>query len=77
MSEFPGDAFAVAVYIEEEKGRFVLYLEVHFWEPETEDKVGTYRHRIQDYPTRRQAEVAAKWIKSAAERDIQDPPSGF
>ncbi|MFN8373061.1 MAG: AP2 domain-containing protein [Anaerolineae bacterium] len=71
-----GDAFAAEIFIEEEHGRFVVYLQVHFWEGASEDKLTTYSHRVQDYPTRRAAEIAARWIKSAANRDLKYPPLG-
>jgi intergrase/recombinase len=77
QGEFPADAFAVEIFIEPEKGRFVVYMEVHFWEADSEEKITTRRHRIQDYPTRQKAEIAGRWIKATAERDIRHPPSGF
>ncbi len=74
MSDFPDDAFAAETFVEKEKGRFVVYLEVHFWENATEGKVATYRHRIQEYSTQRKAEIAAEIIRRAANRDIKYPP---
>lgn len=67
----PGDAFAVRARIEGERGRWVLYLEV-LMVPDRDDYIVT--HRIADYPTRRHAEVAARWIVSAAGRDLPPPP---
>ena len=34
-------------------------------------------HRIQAYRSRRKAEIAAHWIKRAAQRDLRNPPMGF
>jgi hypothetical protein len=73
MTLVPGDAFAAETFIERENGRFVVYLEVHFWEGDNPDKVATYRHRIQDYATRKQAEVATKWILVGTNRDSKFP----
>ena len=83
MSDEPDDGFPTrnAVYaqtfIEEEKGRFVVYIEVGFWEPNEPDTIQTIRRRIQAYPKRRAAEIAAHWIERAAKKDLRQPPLGF
>jgi hypothetical protein len=71
---FPNDALSVRAIIEPEKGRWVLTLEV-LMVPDTPDYI--VRHRIADYPTRNRAEVAAKWIVTAADRNLPHPPLGF
>ncbi len=71
---FPDDALTVRAIIEPEKGRWVLTLEV-VMVPDTPDYI--VRHRIADYPTRERAEVAAKWIVTAADRNLPHPPLGF
>jgi hypothetical protein len=71
---FPSDALSVRAIIEPEKGRWVLTLEV-LMVPDTPDYI--VRHRIADYPTRNRAEVAAKWIVTAADRNLPHPPLGF
>lgn len=71
---FPGDAVSVRAIIEPEKGRWVLTLEV-LMVPDRPDNI--VRHRIADYPTRQRAEVAAKWIVTAADRNLPHPPLGF
>jgi hypothetical protein len=71
---FPGDALTVRAIIEPERGRWVLTLEI-VMVPDTDDYI--VRHRIADYATRERAEVAAKWIVSAANRNLPHPPLGF
>lgn len=76
-SGFPARAVAATTSIEESNGRWVVYLEAGFWaENATENPVEVVRHRIADYPTRREAEVAARWMERGAEREIPRPPSG-
>ena len=53
----------------EESGRWVVEILVIF--PDE-----AVRKTIASYPTRRRAEIAATWIKRAAERDIEGPPNG-
>ena len=74
---FEDHATHVNMIVEQEKGRWVVYIEVTFWELDKENPLQHYRHRIQDYPTKRKAELAASWIKRAAERDIGSAPMGF
>jgi hypothetical protein len=71
---FPSDALDVRAIITEEKGRWVLTLEI-LMVPDRPDHI--VRHRIADYPTRERAEVAAKWTVSAANRNLPHPPLGF
>lgn len=71
---FPADAISARAIIEPECGRWVLTLEV-LMVPDTPDHI--VRHRIADYPTRERAEVAAKWIVTAADRNLPHPPLGF
>ena len=58
------------MFVEEEKGQWVVYLEVTFWEDEGEFPLSKVRHRISTYRTRRQAEIAAEYIRRGADRDI-------
>lgn len=71
---FPAQALAVRAIIERSHGRWVLSLEVTMI-PDREDYV--VRHRIADYATEREAQVAARWTVAAAERDLPHPPLGF
>lgn len=78
FSGFPTEnAVWVETTVEEEKGQWVVYLEVGFWEPNELDNVQTVRHRIQAYPKKRLAEIAAHWIERAANKDLPNPPLGF
>ncbi len=74
---FDDHATHVKMTIEQEKGRWVVYIEVTFWELDNENPLQHYRHRIQDYATKRKAEIAASWMKRAAERDLRYPPFGL
>ena len=61
----------------EERGRWVVMLNVTSWEPEggTHPVANNWK-RINDYATQREAEVAAQWILRSANRHIR-PPMGF
>jgi hypothetical protein len=61
----------------EEGGRWAVYLSVSYWEFVDEPRLHTVRHRIEDYPTRRLAEIAAQWIARYANRDLPGHPTGF
>ncbi len=59
-----------------ERGRWAVYLDVTMWdEAGRSDPLRAIRRRITDYSTRSQAEVAAKWMERAAERDLPHPPA--
>ncbi len=64
-----GPAVAVETFVREQSGRWLVEIVVVF----PDDVV---RRIVNDYPTRRQAEIAASWIKRAAERDIEGPRNG-
>jgi len=77
LSGFPAKAVAAKSWIEEENGRWVVYLEAGFWEAEESDNpMQVVRHRIADYATRREADVAATWMERGAERNLRTPPTG-
>ena len=60
----PGEeALAVETYVEQRNGRWVVEIVVVF--PDE-----AIRKTINDYPTRRHAEIAANWMKRAAQRDL-------
>ena len=52
----------VSAEVVEERGRFVVVFDVVF--PD-----GAVRHRMQSYHTRERAELAARLMRAAAERD--------
>lgn len=51
----------VRASVEPEHGRWAVVLDIVFAD-------GALRHRIADYPTQRRAEVAARFMRAAAER---------
>ena len=53
--------------VEPENGRFAVYLDVLMVERDG-SPAGMQVRRINDYPTRRQAEIAAQWMLRAARR---------
>ncbi|WP_457654629.1 AP2 domain-containing protein [Rhodocaloribacter sp.] len=69
-SFFEHEALAIATYVREEKGQWVVYAEVTF--PDV-----VRRFRINAYRTQRRAEIAATWIKRGADRPLKGPPLGF
>jgi hypothetical protein len=77
-----GDGFVersvgVIAAIEPESGRWVVYLDVSFWDENSSDApIKTVRRRITAYPTRARAEIAASFIVRAAARDLPHPPLG-
>lgn len=56
------EALMLLTEIVEERGQWVVYLEVVF--PDR-----TVRHRIQAYPRKRLAEIAAQYIRRGASRE--------
>lgn len=72
---FPAsDTVAVETSVSCEQGRWVVWLDV-VQVPDHDPHV--VRHRLGDYGTRAEAEVAARWMARAANRDLSSPPSGF
>ncbi|MCW1966597.1 MAG: hypothetical protein KIH69_000575 [Anaerolineae bacterium] len=56
--------------IVKEKGRWVVYLNVTFWElDDYAGQVNVLRRRIADYATQERAKVAASFMERAANRD--------
>jgi hypothetical protein len=56
------EALAVHAFVEEARGRFTVVLDVV-------TTTGSVRHRIQTYPTRQKAELAARIVERAADRE--------
>jgi len=63
------EAIAVDTFVSEEAGRWKVEIVVIF--PDE-----AVRRTVNHYRTRRHAEIAASWIKRAAQRDIQGPLHG-
>lgn len=63
------EAFSVETVVVEERGQWAVDIVVVFAD-------GIVRKRIETYRTRNLAEIAAKLIRRAAERDIKGPLNG-
>ncbi|MDX1882165.1 hypothetical protein [Mycolicibacterium sp. 120270] len=63
------EAFSVETVVTEERGRWVVDIIVVFAD-------GVVRKRIDSHPTKARAELSARMIKRAAERDIRGPRNG-
>jgi hypothetical protein len=74
-------AVGIKAHIEEEKGRWVVYLDISFWREngsyDEHNPLESVRKRIRDYPTKRDAEVAAHWIERTADRNNPHRNLGF
>lgn len=62
--------------VEQENGRWVVYLNVPSWEPDQADPVANNWKRINDYASEAEANMAATWFARSANRTI-GPPTGF
>lgn len=67
--EVPADAASVETVVTPERGRWLVELVVVFGD-------GVVRHRIATFPTRERAELSARLMKRAAERDLRGPLHG-
>ncbi|WP_234834777.1 hypothetical protein [Mycolicibacterium stellerae] len=63
------EAFSVDTVVTEERGRWAVDIVVVFAD-------GVVHKRIDTHPTRARAELSARMIKRAAERDIRGPLNG-
>lgn len=63
------EAIAVETFVSEEAGRWKVEIVVVFPDEAVRRTVNAYR-------TRRHAEIAASWVKRAAQRDIEGPTNG-
>jgi hypothetical protein len=71
-------AVGVKTQIEQEKGRWVVYMDLSFWREDAPDNpLEIVRRRISDYGTRREAEVAAHWMERTADRTKPFQNLGF
>jgi hypothetical protein len=66
-------SLGISAEIQSESGRWVVYLVTTYWEPALETPLRHNSQRIADYPTERQAVLAAQWYLRAAQRN-QSPP---
>lgn len=63
------EALAVETVVSEERGRWVVDIVVVFAD-------GVVRKRIDSHPTKARAELSARLIKRAAERELRGPLNG-
>lgn len=61
-----GRAVSADTFVREEEGQWIVDIVVAF--PD-----GVVRRSVNKYRTRRHAEIAASWIRRAADRDIEGP----
>lgn len=67
---FAERALEVRTLVLRERGQWVVYLDVMFWQE-------TRRFRIQAYRNERLARLAAETIRRIADRDLPAPPTGL
>jgi len=75
-SPVPRQAVGANTSIEEQNGRWVVFLEIGFWETAEDAPLKVTRRRINDYATRRDAEIAAAWIQRSVDRNVGRPAEG-
>lgn len=64
------EGIAASGIVVEESGRWVVYLEIGFWDNnDPTQPLHIKRHRIAEYNTRERAEVAAHWMQRSADRN--------
>ncbi len=62
--------------VENENGRWVVYLNVPTWDQGDENPITNHWKRINDYSTASDAAVAASWYERSANKTMR-PPTGF
>ena len=67
---YPDQALDVTTSVEYERGQWVVYMEVMFWDE-------TRRFRVEAYRTERRARIAAEYMRRYADVDRKLPPMGF
>ncbi len=67
---FPNKALIAETFVEEDRCQWVVYIEVLF-----EDE--TVRHEVGRYFTKSKAEIAAKYIRRVANKDLPFPPDAL
>jgi hypothetical protein len=77
-SGYPERALGIVSHIEKERGQWVVFLDVSFWNAESSDQpINVVRRRINTYPTQQRAELAASFMVRAAARNQSHPPLGY
>ncbi len=67
---FKEKALLAETFVEEEKGQWIVYIEVIFKDCVVRKEVGRYF-------TKERAEIAAKYIRRVANKDLPFPPDGL
>jgi hypothetical protein len=62
-------SLGITADIRQENGRWVVYLVTTHWAPSLDTPLRQIPRRIADYPTERQASLAAQWYLRAAQRN--------
>ena len=73
---FPGRGLGVQTFVIEERGRFVVFLDVALARCGGEP-FDVVRRRINDYASEAEARVAARFIALGAGRELRRPPTGL
>jgi hypothetical protein len=77
-SGFVEQALGVVSRVELERGHWVVFLDVSFWNKDSEDQlIKIVRRRITTYPTQARAKLAASFMVRAAARNQPHPPTGY
>ena len=64
------DGVGVSGIVVEEAGRWVVYLEIGYWEQnDPTQPLRVMRHRIAEYGTRQRAEIAVSWMQRSSDRN--------
>ncbi len=65
----PEPSLGLRAEVRQENGRWVVYLCSVFWAADLDTPLQTVVRRIKDYSTKREAEVAARWMERCADRN--------
>lgn len=67
---FPNKALLAETFVVKEKGQWAVYIEVLF-----DDDV--VRYKVGEYFTKQKADIAAKYIRRVANKDLPHPPDAL
>ena len=74
---FVDKAIGVTAAILPERGHWAVFLDISFWnDQDGEYPIKTVRRRINTFPTRDRAELAASFMVRAAARNLRHPQLG-
>lgn len=72
---FPWIGESSTVFVREENGRWVVFIRTEGWGGE-DGPFEVVESRINDYPTRQAADVAATWIQRTTNKGLERPNFG-